>query len=165
MWDPMKTTLYSSLSLRDLCPRPVGRGTGRKSQKGLYSGPFPMLGFFPFQKIVTGWLVPCVCQKIRKIFDSPKEMNAVSTKVLLLFFSFSVGICPGYFRIVMGRHLLSACYAHYIQSKGVCNLLLGISCEVTSATHTVLYEVTTIKNGWLSLEKIRMGKWADWRKK
>ncbi len=27
--------------ISDLCPRPVGRGTGRKSRKGLYSGPFP----------------------------------------------------------------------------------------------------------------------------
>ncbi len=143
----------------------MGRGTGRKSQKGLYSGPFPILGFFPFVKIVTGWRVPSACQKIRKIFDSPKEMNAVSTKVLLRFFSFSVAICPGYLRIVMPWHVLSVCYARYVHSKGVYNLLLGILREVTSATHTVLYEITTIKHGWLSLEKISMGKWADWRKK
>jgi hypothetical protein len=38
-------------------------------------------------------------------------------------------------------------------------------CEVTSAKHTILYEVTTTKHAGISLEKIWMGKWADWRKK
>ncbi len=36
-------------------------GRPQKSQKGLYSDPFPRkaeLGFFHFFEIVTGWLVP-----------------------------------------------------------------------------------------------------------
>jgi len=41
--------------------------------------------------------------------------------------------------------------------KGGCNLLLGILCEVTSANHTVLCEVTPTKHAWVSLEKICMG--------
>jgi len=65
----------------------------------------------------------------------------------------------------MPRHVLSACSAGYEHTKGVCNLLLSILCEVTGGKHTVLYEVTTTKHAWVSLQKIWMGRWADWRKK
>ncbi len=39
----------------------------------------------------------------------------------------------------------------------MCNILLGLLCEVTSAKHAVFYEVTSAKDAWLSLEKIWMG--------
>ncbi len=41
--------------------------------------------------------------------------------------------------------------------KGVCNILLGMLCEVTSAKHAVLYEVMNAKHAYVSLEKIWMG--------
>ncbi len=36
----------------------------------------------------------------------------------------------------------------------VCNILLGMLCEVTSANLVVLYEVTSAKHDWASLGKI-----------
>jgi len=38
-------------------------------------------------------------------------------------------------------------------------------CEVASAKHAILYEVMSAYHAWVSLEKIWMGQWADWRKK
>jgi hypothetical protein len=38
--------------------------------------------------------------------------------------------------------------------KGVCNILLGILCDVKSSKHAVLYEVASAKHAWVSLEKI-----------
>jgi hypothetical protein len=46
-------------------------------------------------------------------------MNAVSTKVLLRFFSSSLPICAVYFDLVMPRHLLSPCYARYERTRGM----------------------------------------------
>ncbi len=77
-------------------------------------------------------------------------------KTLLRLFSSSLPIFPVYFQIVMPRHVLSACYARYVHTKGVFNLLLGMLCEFTSAKHTVLYEVTNTKHACLSLENIWM---------
>jgi len=55
-------------------------------------------------------------------------MNAVSTKVVLRFFPpVCPFICPVYFHLVMLRHVLSPCYAHYEHIRGiigVCNILL-----------------------------------------
>ncbi len=39
--------------------------------------------------------------------------HITNTKVLLQFFSSSLPICPIYFHLVMPRHLLSPCHAHY----------------------------------------------------
>jgi hypothetical protein len=47
----------------------------------------------------------------------------------------------------------------------VYNILIGMLYEVTSAKHAVLYEVPSAKHAWVSIEKIWLGKWADWRKK
>jgi len=73
-------------------------------------------------------------------------MNAVSTKVLLRFFPpvcpFASSICKG----VVCKGI----------DKGVCNTLLGMLCEVTSAKHAILYEVMSAKHAWVSLEKIWM---------
>jgi hypothetical protein len=41
----------------------------------------------------------------------------------------------------MPRLVLSACYARYRHTEGVCNLLLKILCEVTPAKYIVIYEV------------------------
>jgi hypothetical protein len=32
-----------------------------------------------------------------------------------------------------------------------------MSCEITSAKHAILYEVTSAKHSWVSLEKMWMG--------
>ncbi len=65
--------------------------------------------------------------------------------------------------------LFSSCHAYecfesmlctlwtHLCYKGVCNILLGMLCEVTSAKHAVLYEVTSAKHAWVSLEKIWIG--------
>jgi hypothetical protein len=52
---------------------------------------------------------------------------------------------PFLFHLVMPRHVLGTCYAHFEHTrgyKGVCNILLDILCEVMSAKHA-----------WASLEK------------
>ncbi len=59
---------------------------------------------------LAGWYLPLI-RRSGKILDSRKEMNAVSTKELLRYFSSSLAIFPLYFQIVMPRHVLSACYA------------------------------------------------------
>ncbi len=48
---------------------------------------------------------------------------------------------------------------------GVCNILLGMLCEVASAKHAILYDVTSAKHAWLSLEKIWMGQMGRLEKK
>jgi hypothetical protein len=46
------------------------------------------------------------------------------------------------------------------------NILLGMSCEITSAKHAILYEVTSAEHTGCHLRKYGWGgKWADWRKK
>ncbi len=64
-------------------------------------------------------------------------------------FSFSLPSCPLSFYLVMPRRVLSPCYARYVHTrgiKGLCNILLGMSCEITSARHAILYEVTSAKH-------------------
>jgi hypothetical protein len=88
-----------------------------------------------------------------KMLNRPKEMNAVSTEVLLRFFSSCLPICPVFFHLVMPRHVYGTCYAHFEHTRGykkVCNILLGMLCEVRSAKHA-----------WDSLEKIWIGQRAD----
>jgi hypothetical protein len=54
-----------------------------------------------------------------KILNRPKQMNAVSTKVLLRFFP---PVCPFaalYFHLVMPRHVLSPCYARCEHTRRV----------------------------------------------
>jgi hypothetical protein len=95
-----------------------------------------------------------------KILNRPKEMNAVCKKVLLQCFPPVCPFCPVYFHLVMPQHLLSRCYAlceHTKGYKGVRNILLGMLCELTSAKHSVLYEVMSAKHAWVSLEKIGRG--------
>jgi hypothetical protein len=99
-----------------------------------------------------------------KALNRPKEMNAVSPKVLLRCFP---PVCP-VARFIFTLSCLGMFWVHVMQImntiggyKGVCNILLGMLCQVTSAKRAVLYEVTSArhalrKNGW--------GKWADWRK-
>jgi len=87
---------------------------------------------------VTGWLELFASQKIRKIIEIPKEVNAVSTKVLLRRFSSSLPIFPVYFQIVVQRDVLSGCFAHFEHTKWVCNVLVRILCEVTTGKYTVL---------------------------
>ncbi len=80
--------------------------------------------------------------------------------------------------LVMPRLVLSPCYMHvmcptlsclglfwvhficmlcaHMGYKWVCNILLGMSCEITSAKHGIFYEVTSAKHAWVSLEKIWM---------
>jgi hypothetical protein len=71
----------------------------------------------------------------------------------------------------MPRHVLSPCYAHYEHIrgikgyKGVCNILFSMLCEVISAKHVVLYEITNAKMHGCHLRKYGWGKWADWKKK
>ncbi len=45
--------------------------------------------------------------------------HITNTKVLLQFFSSSLPICPIYFHLVMPRHLLSPCHAHYEHIRGI----------------------------------------------
>ncbi len=97
-----------------------------------------------------------------KILNRPQQMNACSQykKVLLRFFPPVCPFAPIYFDLVMPRHVLSPCYAQYVHTrvyKGLCNILLGMSCEITSAKHAILYEVTSAKHTWVALEKIWMG--------
>ncbi len=71
----------------------------------------------------------------RKILNRPKEMNAVSTKVLLLFFSSSLPICP--------IHIFSsdteACFA-LITSYNIACFALETSHNMPSnMLHTPLY--------------------------
>jgi hypothetical protein len=54
-----------------------------------------------------------------KTFNRPKEMNVISTKVLLWFFSFNLPICSIYFHLVMPRHVLNPCYARYEHIRGI----------------------------------------------
>ncbi len=56
-----------------------------------------------------------------KILNRPKEMNAVSTKKVLLrlIFSSTLPICPVYFHLVMPRHVQSPCYARYGHTRGI----------------------------------------------
>jgi hypothetical protein len=81
-----------------------------------------------------------------KTFNRPKEMNVISTKVLLWFFSFNLPICSIYFHLVMPRHVLNPCYARYEHIRGIKGYVISMLCEVTSA-----------KDAWVSLEKIWMG--------
>jgi len=48
-----------------------------------------------------------------KMLNWPKEMNAVSTEVLLRFFSSSLPVCPVFFYLVMPRHVYGPCYASF----------------------------------------------------
>ncbi len=60
----------------------------------------------------------------------------------------------------MPRHVLSPCYACYEHTRGimgVCNILLGMLRDFTSAKHAVLYEVTSAIHAWVSLGKIWTG--------
>jgi hypothetical protein len=48
-----------------------------------------------------------------KMLNRPKEMHAVSTEVLLRFFS-SLAVCPVFFlHGVMPRHVCGPCYARF----------------------------------------------------
>jgi uncharacterized membrane protein len=84
----------------------------------------------------------------RETLNMPKEMNVASTKVMLLFFPliypFALFIftlsCLGMFCVHVMHVMNTNGY------KGVCNILLGMLCEVTSAKHVVLYEVMNAKH-------------------
>jgi hypothetical protein len=63
-----KRVWVQALPWFQICARGrYAEGTGGKSWKGLFSGPFPTesrAGIFHFLEIVTGWLVPSTGQKI-----------------------------------------------------------------------------------------------------
>jgi hypothetical protein len=56
---------------------------------------------------------------VGKTINRAKEMNAVSTKVLVRFFSSSLPMCAVYFDLVMPKHLLSPCYAFYEHTRSI----------------------------------------------
>jgi hypothetical protein len=85
-------------------------------------------------------LPPCYRGKLGNI-EQAKGNEAVNTKILLRFFSSNLPICLVYFHLVMPRHILNPCYAHYEHTRGikayVIYILIGMLCEVKSAKHVV----------------------------
>jgi hypothetical protein len=63
-------------------------------------------------------------------------MNAVSTKILLHFFS-NLPICLVYFHFVMPRHVLNPCYEHTRGIKGYVTYYLA--CYVKLQMQNMLY--------------------------
>jgi len=98
----------------------------------------------------------------RENIKQAKGNECSQYKSTAAIFSSSLPICLVYFHLVMPRHILSpssefrTLWTHE-GYKGVCNILLGMLYEVTSAKHAVLYEVMSAKHACMSLEKIRMG--------
>ncbi len=97
-----------------------------------------------------------LCRKW-KTLNRPKEMNVASTKILLRFFSFNLPICPIYFHLIMPRHVLSPCYAHYGHIKGIKGYVTYyLACDV---------KLQVQKMPGCHLKKYEWGKWVDWKKK
>ncbi len=91
-----------------------------------------------------------------KTLNRPKEMNAVSTKALLRFFSSSLPICPVYFHFLMPRHVLSPCYVRYEHTRGIKGYVTYYWAWHVRLQVQNMYEVTIAKHAWVSLEKIWM---------
>ncbi len=71
-----------------------------------------------------------------KTLNRPKEMNVASTKILLQFCSSNLPICLIYFHLVMPRHVLNPCYAHYEHIRGITYYL---TCYVKLQVQNMLY--------------------------
>ncbi len=96
----------------------------------------------------------------RENIKQAKGNECSQYKSTAAIFSSSLPICPVYFHLVMPRHVLSPCYSRYEHTrgiKGICNILLGMLYQFTGAKYAVIYEVTSAKHAWVSLEKIWMG--------
>jgi hypothetical protein len=76
---------------------------------------------------------------------------------------------PVYFYLVMPRHVLSPCYARYVNTrdiKGLCNIFLGMSYVRLQVQNMPYYMRLQVQNmPECHLRKYGWGKWADWRKK
>jgi hypothetical protein len=106
-----------------------------------------------------------------KILNRPKEMSAVSTKILLRFFR---PICP-FARFIFTLWCLGMFWVHVMHVmnthygyKGVCNLLLGMLCEVTIKTCHIIWGIewkTCLGVTWENMDEAngQTGRTNRWR--
>jgi hypothetical protein len=122
-WGSLSTTLRQDLCL--FCYK-TQKTTVQKQERRVSFFQFPQLGCCGYCLSLSVKSRYCLyysgvswCTFVGKTLNRPKEMKAVSTKVLLRFFSSSLPICAVYFDLVMPRHLLRPCSARYEHTRGM----------------------------------------------
>jgi hypothetical protein len=89
-------------------------------------------------------------------------------KTTAAIFSSSLPICPVYFHLLMPRHVLSSCSAHYEHTTGIKGYVTyDLACYMRLQVQNMRYYMRLrVQNmPGCHLRKYGWGKWADWRKK